>query len=74
MELRCPAKKHGELSDSFVEIKCSSRFCGAGQGVIVIHRFDASTAELVETRKFKDPVRKEKSHAAQHHSASVRTP
>jgi hypothetical protein len=73
MELRCPSKKHGELSASVVEIKCSSRFCGAGQGVVVIHRFDASTAELVETLKFKDPVRKEKAHASQRHPAAVRS-
>ena len=71
MDLRCPAKKHGELLDSVVEIKCSSRFCGAAQGVVVIHRFDARTAELVETLRFKDPARKE-SHDSQRHSPAVR--
>lgn len=72
MDLRCEAKKHGELNDSLVEIKCSSRFCGAGPGVVVIHRFDASTGELRETLRFKDPGRKGIGHAARNQSA-VRT-
>ena len=55
MDLRCPAKKHGELGEKFIEHKCNSRFCGAGTGVVVIHRFDIHTAELVETLRFKDP-------------------
>lgn len=63
MDLRCEAKKHGELDDGLVEIKCSSRFCGAGSGVVVIHRFDASTGELRETLRFKDPARKKAQHA-----------
>lgn len=71
MDLRCPTKKHGELDGPFVEIKCSSRFCGAAAGVVVIHRFDVSTAELVETLKFKDPARKE-SHVSHGHPAAVR--
>jgi hypothetical protein len=69
MDLRCPSKKHGEIADSLVEIKCSSRFCGAGPGVVVIHRFDGNTGELVETRQFKDPTRKERTHASRHQSA-----
>lgn len=72
MDLRCQAKKHGELDDGFVEIKCSSRFCGAGPGVVVIHRFDANTGELAGTRRFKDPARKGRSHASRNGTA-VRT-
>lgn len=68
MDLRCPAKKHGELQDDVLEIKCDSRFCGAGPGVVVIHRFDVNTGELVETRRFKDP-RKEKGNASRNPSA-----
>lgn len=69
MDLRCGAKKHGELDDGYVEIKCSSRFCGAGPGVVVIHRFDAATGDLRETLQFKDPIRKGRSHASAHGSA-----
>ena len=72
MDLRCEAKKHGEVDDLVVEIKCSSRFCGAGPGVVVIHRFDARTGELTETRRFKDPTRKERANGSRNGTA-VRT-
>jgi hypothetical protein len=71
MELRCPAKKHGELAEDLIEVKCDSRFCGAAAGVVVIHRFDAHTGELVDTRQFKNP-RKERAHASRNGTA-VRT-
>jgi hypothetical protein len=71
MDLRCGAKKHGVLDDDVIEVKCDSRFCGAGPGMIVLHRFSASTGELVETRQFKDP-RKEKGHAPRN-SPAVRS-
>lgn len=71
MDLRCDAKKHGELDGGFIEFKCSSRFCGAGPGVVVIHRFDAATGEPVSTLRFKDP-RKEPSHGSRNGTA-VRT-
>lgn len=69
MDLRCEAKKHGELDDGVIEVKCSSRFCGAGPGVVVIHRFDVSTGELVSTHRFKDPTRKGRSHASRNGTA-----
>jgi hypothetical protein len=56
-DLRCDAKKFGELLDGIVEIKCPSRFCGAGAGVIVLHRFDLETGKLLETLRFRDPDR-----------------
>lgn len=37
------------------ETKCRSRRCGAGQGVVVIHRFSCNTGELLSTRSFQDP-------------------
>lgn len=73
MDLRCGAKKHGELADSLVEIKCSSRFCGAAAGVVVIHRFDVTTGELVDTRQFKDPARRKGSRDDSVHRAAVRS-
>lgn len=55
MELRCEHKKFGELTeDGYIEVKCSSRFCGP-LGVVVIHRFDPLTGELIETKRFRDP-------------------
>jgi|GEM_PF-3398392 len=60
-ELRCRTKLHGVLTDGVLEVKCASRFCGHGPGVVVLHRFDADTGELVNTVQFKDP-RKEQAH------------
>jgi hypothetical protein len=56
-ELRCAFKKFGELypEDGILEIKCSSSYCGARPGVIVIHGFDIQTGKLVGTDIYKDP-------------------
>src|SRR5215471_3926594 len=62
MELRCPSKLHGVLrDDGTVEFKCDSKFCGHAPGVVVLHRFDAETGELVETLSFKNPTPRERS-------------
>ncbi len=56
MELRCSAKLHGIIRDGEVlEVKCDSRFCGHKPGVVVLHRFDSHTGQLVETLRFKEP-------------------
>lgn len=57
IELRCDKKLHGVLFDGVVEIKCTSRFCGAGNGVVILHRFSVQTGELIETIKYRDPVK-----------------
>lgn len=56
VDLRCSSKKHGELMEggSHLEVKCNSRFCGAGGGVIVLHTFDTRTGELVDTKQYRD--------------------
>jgi hypothetical protein len=61
MDVRCEHKKHGEVVDEgFIEIKCDSRFCGAGPGIVVLHQFDTSTGALVKTMKFKNPKKEVK--------------
>lgn len=56
MELRCPHKLHGMLvSDEVLEVKCDSKFCGHEPGVVVLHRFDVRTGELIETKTYKNP-------------------
>lgn len=59
-DIRCPGKLAGRLVDyqgrAAWEIKCSSRVCGAGAGVVVLHRFCAVTGELLDTRRYRDPV------------------
>lgn len=78
MEMRCEHKLHGVvIADGLVEVKCKSALCGAEPGVVVLHRFDAMTGELVETKKFKDtPTIKQKgtSHGRRGRRAPVRNP
>jgi len=37
-----------------IELKCSSRFCGAGAGVVVLHRFSTENGDLIGTSRFRD--------------------
>lgn len=54
-ELRCDAKKHGELDgEGHLVVKCSSRFCGAESGTIVLHTFDVVSGALVKTNRYKE--------------------
>lgn len=56
MDLHCGYIKFGELIEpGVVEFKCRSSHCGAGRGVVVIHRFDTNTGELLSTKRFKEP-------------------
>lgn len=56
MELRCPnGIKFGELEPPYLEVKCRSARCGAEAGVIVLHKFDTSSGQLVSTTRFRDP-------------------
>jgi len=77
MELRCDNKKFAELADDgYIEVKCSSRFCGAAPGVVVLHRFDPLTGELITTKRFRDPVpveTEEVQGATQHHPVALRS-
>lgn len=61
-ELRCSNKKHAEVIEpgvgGIIEVKCDSKFCGAGAGAVILHRFEVSTQNLIETRYYKDPQRK----------------
>uniref|UniRef100_A0AAU6R661 Uncharacterized protein n=1 Tax=Micrococcus phage Kurnik TaxID=3092208 RepID=A0AAU6R661_9CAUD len=56
-ELRCAAKKHGELiipGSGILEVSCNSTFCGKRSGVVILHRFDLATGELVDTNRYKE--------------------
>lgn len=56
MDMRCPHKMHGILVDEkVIEVKCDSRLCGAGPGVVVLHRFDLNTGDLITTIRYKQP-------------------
>lgn len=74
VELRCGKRLHGILtSDGVLEVSCRSALCGHRDGVVVIHRFDVNTGDLIDTKFYKDSteVRKEQGDALGL-SASVR--
>jgi hypothetical protein len=52
---------HGKLNihEGKLEVKCGRRGCGAGRGIVVLHTFDITTGELVGTKQFADPAKKE---------------
>lgn len=62
MDLRCPHRKFAVLSRpsrdaGMIEVSCPSRWCGKEPGVVVIHRFNTATGQLVSTRSFKEPAK-----------------
>ena len=55
IELRCGPRLHATvIDDHTIEVKCNSRWCGAVDGIVVLHRFDLRTG-AVETSKYKAP-------------------
>ena len=55
--MRCPNTLHGVILDGVVlEVKCRHKRCGAVKGVVVLHRFDLLTGDLIETKMYRDPV------------------
>jgi len=58
MRLHCGSKVHGDVLEGILEIRCTSMYCGAGKGYVVLHRFDLATGELLETARYKDPARR----------------
>lgn len=74
MDLRCGSNKlHAVIDDDIVEVRCQSRWCGHKSGVVVIHRFNKNTGELVQTLRFSDPSRKEQVNGNSGQGVSVRT-
>jgi len=59
MELRCDSRiLHGIMltaGSGILEVPCRSRWCGKQPGVVVLHRFNINTGELVETLRFSEP-------------------
>ncbi len=54
VEVRCPSKMHGILVEPDTwEVRCKSDFCQAGPEVVVFHRFNTKTGQLIETLRFR---------------------
>lgn len=51
--------------EGILEVKCRSGRCGHRPGVLVFHRFDLHTGELVETKQYKDPIHGKENNASQ---------
>lgn len=66
MELRCGSRMHGivDVDAGFVEVRCKSALCGHASGVVVIHRFSLADGQLIESRKFQDPIKQRSSNAS----------
>lgn len=55
MDLRCEFIKHAELiSPGVIEFKCRSKKCGHGPDVVVLHRFNAMTGDLISTKRYRN--------------------
>lgn len=55
-ELRCRQRKlFGIVDAGVLEVRCQSKFCGQ-PGVVVIHRFDLLTGEMLDDKLYRDPA------------------
>lgn len=60
-DLACPHRgRHAVLypEENVVEIKCDRKFCGAGLGRVVLHRWSTTTGEPLDTLRFAEPPRR----------------
>lgn len=47
----------GPLGVQLLEVKCDSRICrGPAAGVVVLHYFSLVDGQLLETKRYRDPV------------------
>lgn len=60
MDVRCESGKlHLILVEpGLIEIKCDRPSCGARDGAVVLHRFDAASGKLLETMRFAEPPKR----------------
>lgn len=73
-DLRCHFKLHGIIVEPGVmEVKCDSKFCGAGNGAVILHRFDLSSGELLGTKRYKKPGTNKEDDSAARNSTSLRS-
>jgi hypothetical protein len=48
-----------DIDRGTIEVKCGRRRCGATKEVVVLHTFSVLTGEMINTRRFANPPRKE---------------
>ena len=75
MDLRCDnGILFGVVEDGFLEVTCKSTRCGKEPGVVVLHKIDLASGEVVSTRKFRDiNTREEDRGGTRRQGASLRS-
>jgi hypothetical protein len=56
MDVRCEHKKHGEIIEGVLEVRCRSVMCGHSAATVVIHRWDILNGERLNDKRFAVPV------------------
>lgn len=75
MDLRCDNRiLHGVINeDGEIEVRCRSGKCGHRSGVIVIHKFNVVTGELVKTSVFAEPLERSNANGNRSIRSAVRS-
>lgn len=74
MDLRCGnGILHGVLDEGTVEFRCRSAKCGHMAGVIVLHKFNVTTGELVKTSVFAEPIERSNTNGNRSIRSAVRS-
>jgi hypothetical protein len=75
VQLRCDSGTlFAELFGGEIEVRCRNRRCGYQPGLMVLHRFDGFTGQLLGTRRYRDAVMlKEDSSGTHCDTAAVRS-
>lgn len=56
MIARCSSRIAFRVEDGLIEVKCSSKLCGAGRGKVILHYFDTKTYRLIRTEAYRNPT------------------
>jgi antitoxin component YwqK of YwqJK toxin-antitoxin module len=63
IEIRCRGKVHGIIKEypngkRLFEVRCKDNYCvDRGKNEVVFHYYDMQSGKLVDTKKYRDPVR-----------------
>lgn len=56
--LRCDGTLHGIISDDAtgtLERSCHHIRCGYRKGLVILHTFDLTTGQIIQTKRFREP-------------------
>lgn len=55
MDVRCSSRILFRIENGEIEVQCHSKRCGAGNGVVVLHYYNAETYKPIKTVRYKNP-------------------